>query len=58
MYVLNKWVCFLDDQTIRHLLKECLATLQIRINVPHDYWTKNTLLKCINKNSYLEIIKD
>ncbi len=50
--------CFLDDQTLWHLLKDCPATLPLRSNLPHDQWTTGTLLKLIKQIDFSEVFTD
>jgi hypothetical protein len=48
-------LCFLDEQTPWHLLKECPATNRIRSNIPPENWTAGIILKAIKNISYLEV---
>jgi len=51
-------LCFLDEQTPWHLLKECPATNRIRSNIPHENWTAGIILKAIKNISYLEVFPE
>jgi hypothetical protein len=50
--------CFIDDQTLWQLLKECPATKTIRSNIPPDHWTTGTILKAIKNMNYLEVLPE
>jgi len=51
-------LCFIDEQTPWHLLKECPATNKIRSNIPPDKWNTGIILKAIKNISYLEVFPD
>jgi hypothetical protein len=51
-------LCFIDEQTPLHLLKECLATISIRSSIPPDYWKPGIILKAIKQISYLEVFPE
>ena len=48
--------CFLGDQTLWHLLKDCPATLLLLSELLDDQWTTGTLLKIITQIGYFEVI--
>jgi hypothetical protein len=51
-------LCFLDEQTPWHLLRECPATISVRRNIPHDHWSPGIILKSIKHIQYLEVFPD
>ena len=51
-------LCFIDEQTPWHLLRECPATNRIRRNIPHDKWTAGIILKAIKNITYLEVFPE
>jgi ribonuclease HI len=51
-------LCFIDEQTPWHLLRECPATNRIRRNIPHDKWTTGIILKAIKNITYLEVFPE
>jgi hypothetical protein len=51
-------LCFIDEQTPWHLLKECPATISVKRNIPPDPWTPDIILKSIKLIQYLEVFPD
>ncbi len=51
-------LCFIDEQTPWHLLRECPATNKIRRNIPHYKWTTCIILKAFKNITYLEVFPE